>query len=826
MTVRSPVRHLSRPDFFGNRFGFVIDADQYHGNWGGRREKWFTGSLPRLDGDRQPRPEDKQWFYVTPEGDIYHWGSVNSTLRYLWLSLAGLWGTQELGGELVGSLGPTDGPWYYRDPRRLRAQLFQTAVTGPDVLESLTRPAGVLADNPAAAWRRLTGVLLGPDRQQTCIVLTLTEAARRDLHQVLGRGILGRPRGYLYQLGQECSISPDELRLGGPPVDNVAIDEEGSVTLARLSGLSIVLGLGLSLFCFRSVSATLIVFFVGATSSVLSLALVYAMGSHVDSIMMAMPPLVYVLGLAGAAHIINYYHEAVDQGGRVGAAGRAISHGWKPALLCNVTTAIGLGSLYTSELVPIRNFGVFSGIAVLATLSLLFTFLPAALELWPPRRRQIPAASADTPQVTARLLDPFWRRVGSVCIRHHALMSLAWLTVIAAVGYGVTRIQTSVNLLDLFPDDAKIIRDYAWFEEHLGPMVPMEIVLKINKRAMLEPANASSAETLRAGRRRPQGPGETAAASTRLSFLERMEMAARIQQVIEDEFLHKQQGGIGRAISAATFAPVLPDGRAGTLSSARRGATSRMLEGHRQQFVSSDYLRIDPADGAELWRISLRISATKSIDYGRFLSELKRLVEPVVAAQLRGSAFWPRSSRSARAPAARRQGAAARRAPCRAGSTITNSGPGHARGGRLWSSHGRSWPGGARSRPGAGPAGRVRARAADSDLHRNAPAAALDFAGSRAGGDRSAQGAARRMGATSRPAGLCRAGSSLRGRTRVGPARRTALWSMCAITSWIRNEFSRQLSGPGMSQAIQAWPRSTPASFRWCTSPVTRCWAI
>ncbi len=32
------------------------------------------------------------------------------------------------------------------------------------------------------------------------------------------------------------------IRLGGPPVDNVAIDEEGQATLVRLAGISALLG--------------------------------------------------------------------------------------------------------------------------------------------------------------------------------------------------------------------------------------------------------------------------------------------------------------------------------------------------------------------------------------------------------------------------------------------------------------------------------------------------------------------------------------------------------------------------------------------------------
>ena len=103
---------------------------------------------------------------------------------------------------------------------------------------------------------------------------------------------------------------------------------------------------------------------------------------------MSMPSLVYVLGLSGAVHIVNYYRESLRECGLHRAAGEAIRVGWKPCTLAATTTALGLLSLYASNILPIRKFGTFSAIGVLATLILLFTFLPAALQIWPPRKNR------------------------------------------------------------------------------------------------------------------------------------------------------------------------------------------------------------------------------------------------------------------------------------------------------------------------------------------------------------------------------------------------------------------------------------------------------
>jgi hypothetical protein len=60
---------------------------------------------------------------------------------------------------------------------------------------------------------------------------------------------------------------------------------------------------------------------------------------------------------------------------------------------------------------------------------------------------------------------------------------------------------------------------------------------------------------------------------------------------------------------------------------------NRKLEEARDEYLASDYLRIEKDSehqDSELWRISLRLGALNNVDYGQFVSELKRVVEPIL----------------------------------------------------------------------------------------------------------------------------------------------------------------------------------------------------
>ncbi|MFM8399659.1 MAG: hypothetical protein ACKOAH_17675, partial [Pirellula sp.] len=107
-----------------------------------------------------------------------------------------------------------------------------------------------------------------------------------------------------------------------------------------------------------------------------ALGMIWATGETVDAIVLSMPSLVYVLAISGAVHFINYYQDAVREGGLKGSTERAVIHALKPAVLCSITTAFGLLSLCSSELVPIRKFGLYSASGVMILNVVLFLLLP------------------------------------------------------------------------------------------------------------------------------------------------------------------------------------------------------------------------------------------------------------------------------------------------------------------------------------------------------------------------------------------------------------------------------------------------------------------
>lgn len=466
-----------------------------------------------------------------------------------------------------------------------RPRLFSSVTTGEELLERLLAGGRISREEALA---RLGGSLVGPDGKQTCLLVTISPKEINEWDEKHPAGLSSRSSIFhaavarVYAGAARQGISKDELHLGGPPVDNVSIDIEGERSLAVLVGICAVTGLLLSWWTLRSWRFTAIVSTTALLSAGVSLALVKAFGTPMNAILMTMPALVFVAAMSGAIHLSNYYRDAVANGGVFGAAGRAISHAWLPLALATGTTGIGLASLAVSELVPIQLFGIFSALGVAGSFVVLCTYAPSLLELWRPSQR---AEQSATGALENSLWSAYGVPIAQWILRHNVAVALVCLAVIGIGVYGSSQVKTSVKLMRLFSQDARIRQDYAWLEQHLGPLVPVEIIVRVDT----EKYNRN--------------------------VVRQLQLVEQIRVAVED------MDEVGSALAASTFAPAVPRGR-------NPGLIYKSILERERDDLHAYWCR----DGKEeLWRVSARVSALdENLDYGVFVNKVKSTVEPIL----------------------------------------------------------------------------------------------------------------------------------------------------------------------------------------------------
>jgi predicted RND superfamily exporter protein len=458
-------------------------------------------------------------------------------------------------------------------------RLFLRVVTGREVLDELTsRP---LRLSRAAAIARLKGSMIGPDGKATCAVVVLTkEAASRggetlELIEATAERATGLPR--------------DQLRLGGPTVESAEIDSASVRSLVDNILPSAIVVLLLAWPLLRSLGMTILVSTAALLVEVTILSLAYYCGVPINGILVVIPSLVFVIFTSGSVHLLNYYYDALDKGLGDRSPLAAIKAGWLPCFLSTLTTAIGAGSLATSQVEPVVVFALFATIGIAATFLVTFLVLPGAMVVHA-RRASRRTRDAATPQTELRRASR-WRFLTQFTLANYWRVVVVFSLAIAIGLAGLARLQATMELGDFFTEDTTIVQDHQWLEDTIGPLLPAEVVLRFGKGA--DP-----------------------------SMHDRLVLVRQVEQAIDGA------RAVSTSMSAAKLLPA-PSRESDVRAIARRTVLDRSLEERVDDLVRGGYLASD--GDAQLWRISVRVFALRESDYGQSLEELRRAVDSALA---------------------------------------------------------------------------------------------------------------------------------------------------------------------------------------------------
>ena len=144
--------------------------------------------------------------------------------------------------------------------------------------------------------------------------------------------------------------------------------------------------LGTLYFTYRSVRGVLLPLAVVLVSVIWTLGIMASVGIPMYSISTMMPVILMAVGVANGIHVLSRYYEEVLQHPDISspdAVLAAMGEMWQPVVFTSLTTAAGFLSFLTASILPIRYFGIFTSIGVLAAMVFSITFFPALLSLLP-----------------------------------------------------------------------------------------------------------------------------------------------------------------------------------------------------------------------------------------------------------------------------------------------------------------------------------------------------------------------------------------------------------------------------------------------------------
>jgi uncharacterized protein len=465
---------------------------------------------------------------------------------------------------------------------------FDQVLSGPDIFAALTGPPLNLTDRQARM--RMNGWMLGAG-DRTAVMARPSEFGLADRHRSV--------RFVRQVAGDVTGLAEAEIHIAGPTVDSVYIDELNKQSLLQLNGLSLSVCLLVLLACVRRILPAVVIFSIAIYMQQLAMAVIHYTGGHMDSVVMMTANLTMVLSVSASVHLYGYYHGLPRDTER--RAYKAFREAFTPTALAAITTGIGLFSLLVSDLTPIFSFGLYGALVAPLATFLSLAYLALFLSLFDDdlqgsglqQNKAQGSGVAGGQAASTALTTTAFATTGMTPPAGKVTLAMRWwpaLFIAAAVllivgGRGLKHLQANVGLHNLLDSDSKLLGDYRWLEQHIGPIVPIEVVLEI-----------------------PQIDGHT--------LVQELASVATLQQRLT------ANAAVGQTISALNFLP--PLGPWSRQHSVGEIARQRVLERRIEESLGElESWRLFYREGSRhYWRVTAKVSGSVGQDYERLVDEL------------------------------------------------------------------------------------------------------------------------------------------------------------------------------------------------------------
>ena len=186
---------------------------------------------------------------------------------------------------------------------------------------------------------------------------------------------------------KEAAGVPEQFHIAGRGAMEVTFSEDARSDMELFMPLVLCIVLGTLYLTYRSLRGVLLPLAVVIISVIWSMGLMAWLGVPMYFISTMMPVTLMAIGVAYGIHILSrYYDEILSQAEPDAntAVMAAMGEMWKPVIFTALTTAAGFLSFLTAAMVPIRYFGLFTSVGVLAEMIVSLTLFPAVLSLLSP----------------------------------------------------------------------------------------------------------------------------------------------------------------------------------------------------------------------------------------------------------------------------------------------------------------------------------------------------------------------------------------------------------------------------------------------------------
>jgi len=283
----------------------------------------------------------------------------------------------------------------------------------------------------------------------------------------------------ILDLANKYQTKDVKVYVAGRPIVEGTMALLGPADMKKMVPIVLIVIVLVLFITLRSVKSTLITLSVVLFSTVLTFGLMSAVNIPIYAVSTMIPVMLIAIGVADGIHMYNhlglYRHEHPDTSKKEAVAD-LIKSMWKPVVMTSVTTAVGFISLLTSQVYPIKYFGIFTAFGVLVAMVLSLILIPSCIMLFGFPRMKKRTQKPDTGNGKHALAYSFAKKV----IKNKQVSIIITIVVVALSLVGMQKIWINSSFLEKFDKNSDIVLTDQFINEHFGGTTTLNLILDAN----------------------------------------------------------------------------------------------------------------------------------------------------------------------------------------------------------------------------------------------------------------------------------------------------------------------------------------------------------
>ncbi len=271
---------------------------------------------------------------------------------------------------------------------------------------------------------------------------------------------------------------PETLYVAGSPIIEGTLARLMPQDMQKMAPLVIIVIILVLLLILRSIKATILNLLVVLLSTIWAFGLMSLLNIPVYSVSTMIPIMLIAIGVAYGIHIFSHlelYLKKNPDADKKTAIADTLKHMWKPVLMTAVTTAVGFTSLITSEVYPVKYFGLFTAFGVMSAMVFALVLIPAGLMIAGlPRPRQIFRKNVKDKDKVSFGFEAW--------IVKRKILTITLSVVIIGISlFGISKVWINSSFLANFEQDSAIVKTDGFINENFAGTSSLNIVLEADK---------------------------------------------------------------------------------------------------------------------------------------------------------------------------------------------------------------------------------------------------------------------------------------------------------------------------------------------------------